>query len=236
MELKREYTNRINWALDNLLPPLLRDSRLVMAPLFRLLLGAKARNFMEFKDQLAGMTPQGFDECLHDLAEFHIRRKTDLLQGSVDRILRGVTGKRVLDVACGRGYLAEVIHREKGADVVGIDIAPPPVSTTPAGPVFMKGTIESIPFPDGHFDTVVCAHTLEHVRDLAVAASELRRVAGRRLIVVVPRQREYRYTFDLHIHFFPYPFSLRRAMGNHEAILETIGNDFYYQEERPPRG
>lgn len=41
------------------------------------------------------------------------------------------------------------------------------------------------------------------------ALAELRRVAKRRLIIVVPKQRNYKYTFELHINFFPYLFDLK---------------------------
>jgi hypothetical protein len=42
-----------------------------------------------------------------------------------------------------------------------------------------------------------------HVQDAHAALEELRCVAKRRLIVVLPKQRPYRYTFDLHLRFFP---------------------------------
>ena len=66
----------------------------------------------------------------------------------------------------------------------------------------VTANIESLPFADKQFDIVTCSHTLEHVLDLPKAISELKRVA-RKLIITVPKQRYYNYTFDLHIHFFP---------------------------------
>src|SRR3546814_1539315 len=48
----------------------------------------------------------------------------------------------------------------------------------------------------------------------------LRRVARRRVIIVVPQEREYRFTFNPHLHFFPYPHSFLRYVtpvpANHE--------------------
>jgi len=64
------------------------------------------------------------------------------------------------------------------------------------------GNIEALPFPDKAFDVVICSHTLEHVLDLPKAISELKRIAKTKLIITVPKQRYYLYTFDLHIHFF----------------------------------
>lgn len=76
-----------------------------------------------------------------------------------------------------------------------------PVGSAGSAVVAVAG-LPALPFRDLSFDTVVCAHTLEHIPDLFGAAAELRRVA-RRVIVVVPRQRYYRYTVDYHLHFFP---------------------------------
>jgi hypothetical protein len=58
-------------------------------------------------------------------------------------------------------------------------------------------------------------------------------VARRRLIIVVPRQRPYRYTFDLHLRFFPYSHSLLGllAPAARKHRLDEIGGDWFYQED-----
>lgn len=65
--------------------------------------------------------------------------------------------------------------------------------------------VEELPFDDAAFDTVICTHLIEHLLEPRCAIAELRRMARRRLIVVVPREREYRYTSNLHFNFYPYP-------------------------------
>lgn len=96
---------------------------------------------------------------------------------------------------------------------------------------FVQANIQSLPFDDAAFDTVVCTHTLEHVQDIAGAVSELRRVAARQLILVVPRQRPYKYTFDLHIHFFPYEWDVRKHLMGHADFstqeISCLGGDWY---------
>ena len=52
---------------------------------------------------------------------------------------------------------------------------------------------------------ITCFHTLEHVRRLDTALSELRRVRKKQLFLIVPRQRFFRFTLDLRIHFFYSP-------------------------------
>jgi ubiquinone/menaquinone biosynthesis C-methylase UbiE len=95
--------------------------------------------------------------------------------------------------------------------------------------------VERLPFPDNHFDTVICTHVLEHILDFRAALAELRRIAARRLIVVVPREREYLYTFNPHFHFFPYVHSFLRFMiplPEHFECMD-VGRDIYYVEDRP---
>ena len=82
---------------------------------------------------------------------------------------------------------------------------------------------------------MVCTHTLEHVRGLLVAIGELRRVCSDKLIIVVPKQRPYRYTFDLRIHFFPYEHSLINALRPlpRSYGCETVGGDLFFIELMP---
>jgi ubiquinone/menaquinone biosynthesis C-methylase UbiE len=73
--------------------------------------------------------------------------------------------------------------------------------------------VEQLPFADREFDTTICLHTLEHVRNLAKAVSELKRVTSGRVIVIVPRQRYFRYTPDYHLNFFGDPEQLILTMN-----------------------
>ena len=79
--------------------------------------------------------------------------------------------------------------------------------------------LPDLPFRTAAFDTVVCSHTLEHIPDLWRAAAELRRVA-KRVIVVVPCQRYYRYTVDYHLHFFPQAGPLERLLGGRATLID----------------
>ena len=62
--------------------------------------------------------------------------------------------------------------------------------------------------------------------------AELRRVSRGRVIIVVPKEREYSFTFNPHLHFFPYPHSFLRHMlpVPTDAVCEQIGRDFFYTE------
>ena len=99
---------------------------------------------------------------------------------------------------------------------------------------FQEANMERLPFADESFDTVVSTHTLEHVKNLPAAMHELRRVTRTRLILVTPKQRPYKYTFDLHLNFFPYPHSLVQAVGHSigQSSCRVAGGDLFYMESR----
>ena len=48
----------------------------------------------------------------------------------------------------------------------------------------------------------------------------------------IPKEREYSFTFNPHLHFFPYPHSFLRHMlpVPTDAVCEQIGRDFFYTE------
>ncbi len=83
--LRRSVTNRINWALDNLLPPILRDSALVMALPFRLLFGDKRHRFAEFKEQAPFLGRAEYVAYYEELADKHLHRETDLDKRCLER-------------------------------------------------------------------------------------------------------------------------------------------------------
>lgn len=232
MKLSRNFTNYFNWTLDNVIPPIIRDSRFFSAPLFWSLFGKKAKLFMEFKEKVPVCDEQQIRDYYKRLAEVHIKRDTDLNKESADFILNNIVGENILDIASGRGYLCKEIVKKYNCKVVGIDFIVNDEMKKSVNPLFIEADILQIPYPDNHFDTVICTHTLEHVVNLQQAVSELRRVCKQKLIVVVPKQREYKYTFDLHVHFFPYRFSILNVFNNRNGQCTCIKNDWVYYETK----
>lgn len=80
-------------------------------------------------------------------------------------------GRRVLDVACGEGYGAWLMHQWGAAQVVGIDISQDAIHIAErhfgaAGILFEQRdalTLDSVPGFDDGFDIVVSFETIEHV-------------------------------------------------------------------------
>ena len=100
-------------------------------------------------------------------------------------------GERVLDVACGEGVLSLKIA-EKGCAVSGIDISEDVVENAkhlaeregiPCE--FKVGSAEDLPYPDEHFDKIICSSSLEHFKDDVKALKEMHRVLKPRGKVVL---------------------------------------------------
>lgn len=47
------------------------------------------------------------------------------------------------------------------------------------------------PFPDNHFDLIICGNTLEHVEDLPRIINEMKRLAKDLICIVVPNDRGF---------------------------------------------
>ncbi|WP_282134459.1 class I SAM-dependent methyltransferase [Seonamhaeicola maritimus] len=230
MKLPRDFTNVFNWILDNLIPPIIRDSRLLVKPFFWLIFKNKGNYFLNFKDKVIGLGHNELIDYYKKTSAAHIQRETDLNKKSIAFILNNIVGDSVLDISCGRGYLSKKIVEELSIEVTGVDFIIDSELKNSKNPLFLEGSIENIPYPDKHFDTVISTHTLEHVKDIHQAIRELRRVCKKRLIIVVPKQREYKYTFDLHVHFFPYKHSILKLMQNKKGACLCLSQDWLYYE------
>jgi SAM-dependent methyltransferase len=98
-----------------------------------------------------------------------------------------VSPKRVLEVGCGMGQLAQRMHEELDAVVVAVDQSERMVELTRERGVDARvADVQKLPFGDGEFDCAVAAWMLYHVADVERALDELARVlrpAGRLVAV-----------------------------------------------------
>jgi len=233
MRISRDITLKIHYILDQLLPPIIRDNRFFSKVLFRLLFGNKKDIFMNFKNKVFYMTEEEFIDTYKQTSDVHIQRDTDLNVASEKMVLESIVGDNILEVGCGRGYLSNKL--KKNGKVTATDIIISEELRSKYEEInFVEANIENLPFDDDSYDTVVCTHTLEHVQNISEAIIELRRVTKNRLIIVVPQQRPYKYTFDLHVHFFPYTHSLLSIIGNKskEVICKEAQGDLFYYENK----
>jgi ubiquinone/menaquinone biosynthesis C-methylase UbiE len=215
--------------MDQVLPAVVRDSKTLMSVPLKILFGEKAEIFLNFKDRAFQMSDKEFAQVYEDISDCLLQGETDLNSECIDKIITSISGSTVLEAGCGRGFLADKLSQKYSVTACDIVIEDG-LSRKYQKVKFVEANIEDLPFKTGEFDTVVCTHTLEHVRNIQKALQELRRVAKKRLIIVVPKQRPYRYTFNLHLHFFPYRWSLFAILGHRSnSRLEDLGDWFYYE-------
>ena len=85
--------------------------------------------------------------------------------------------RRILEVGCGWGELAEWLARETGAEVVAVDLSPHMVGLALERGIDARvADVQALPFADGEFDCVVAAWMLYHVPELDRGIAELARV------------------------------------------------------------
>jgi ubiquinone/menaquinone biosynthesis C-methylase UbiE len=232
----RRVTNVVRYVLDEWLPPVVRESRLLNRALARAFFGTTFD--LDFKEKAFAMSPAEIAGAYERLAAGADRyRASDTTRGQAEAIVRHTVGPRVLEVGCGNGDLTELLARA-GHRVLPCDVAThslravrerietAALAAAPLPPVCAG--LPRLPFADESFDTVVCAHTLEHIPDIHESARELRRITRRRLIIVVPRQRYYRYTIDYHLHFFPSAAPLLALFGIPDAQVTSVDGDWLY--------
>jgi len=86
---------------------------------------------------------------------------------------------RVLDVACGDGFISDLMRR-RGLEVTACDISNQRVKA--AKRLFdadvAVADVRCLPFPDRSFDTVVAGEILEHLDPLSDGLAEIERVCG----------------------------------------------------------
>lgn len=229
----RSFVNIIHYFLDNICPPFLRDSKYFMYTFMRLAYGRETALLLDFKDKFPFMEDSELNEYYRRIIDVPIcqKRKTHLNQTCLDYILKSVSGitGTVLDVGCNKGYLlGEIAALNPNVQCSGVDFAPPENTLKENTPfkIYEADISRELPFPDRSFDMVFCTHTLEHLRNPQKALSELIRVTKKRLIIVVPCQREYRYTTDFHVNFFPYMFTFKRFIGIKNAVYLKLDRDF----------
>jgi len=228
--LSRKVTNKARWAFENLLPPIVSDARWFNKILAYLTYGDLPFD-LDFKERAPFMTQQEFVAAYEALGT-GINRPYDSTRRQRKFLIDMTCGPHVLEVGCGDGQLALEIA-SRGFQVWGCDVCSHPlvVAQQRAAKVgicakFVAADVTLLPWKDNFFDSVVTAHTLEHIINLSAAMAEVRRVAKRRIVIVVPCQRYKRYTIDYHLNFFPTEAQLRSQLGLANAHVRKIDGDW----------
>jgi ubiquinone/menaquinone biosynthesis C-methylase UbiE len=232
--MRRESVNFIRYLLEEWIPPAVRDSA-PMRWLFRLYWGRFVDDLENFRANIHHVTPEQYADIYRRMPR--IQEGTDNSAACITRLGELMLPGAVCDVGCGTGHLLGVLAGRAGDGThqfTGVDFQLEPGIAERLPQVrWRESDVEALPFADREFSTVICTHVLEHVLDIQRTIAELRRVTGRRLLIVVPLEREYRFTFNPHVHFFPYPHSFLRHIAPlpANARYEVVGRDLLYIED-----
>lgn len=226
--MNRKWTNRIRFVLDECIPPAIRDSRWFMYPFFWI--AYRGRNIsekMDFKKKYFEWDSRQLQQFYENIKSVSTDRATDISPKCLEMIMENCAGMdAVLDVGCGKGYLLKRIKEKyPSLQLHGVDFAR---GFSDPDITFTKADAVQLPFADKQFDLVICAHTIEHIFKARDLVKELKRVAGKKLIVITPRQRYFYYTLDEHINFFPQKEYLTSLMDMNDYTCTNVEGDWVY--------
>lgn len=230
--MNRDLTNTIRYVMDEWIPPVIRDNKYFMYPFFYLAFnGKKIKQMMEFKSLVHKMSDKDYEELYRTYEPMGKNRPTDLNKKCVHYILDQVTPdmESVIDIGCGRGYFLERLVAHKAKNIWGCDLFD---DVNIPGTQYRKGNIESLPFADNSFDVVICSHILEHVKNIEKAVAEIKRIARKKVIVTVPKQRYFYYTLDLHVRFSYVAEELASIMNMENYSVKNLHGDFVFIGEK----
>ena len=227
-KLKSKVSKKIKFILDEYFPPIMRDQPWFYKPIIRIW---NKKMDPEFKRKAFYFDDQQFQEEYEKIVPM---RSTDMTASTVKFVLNNLSGSSILEVGCGNGEMS-ILCARKGYVVTATDISvgnlkllKEKVSLEEIDLNVGFLNVENISYQDKSFDTTLCLHTIEHVRNLYKSIEELKRVTKDRIIVIVPKQRFFKYTCDYHLNFFGSSEQLIQAFGIINASCITIDNCLCY--------
>ena len=141
---------------------------------------------------------------------------------------RFVKGKRVLDVASGVGYGADLLRSAGATEVVALDRSAEAVGYgkrrhSEFRPTYVLGDGESLPLQSGQFDVVVSFETIEHVADYQRLLAEVKRALRRDglFIVSTPNRGVYPEGNPFHTKEFTVD-EFEEALAGHFRYVRTF--------------
>jgi SAM-dependent methyltransferase len=169
-----------------------------------------------------------YDDELWELVAGHEHPPPEHLRDFVRSLGRA---ERALDLGCGDARLTAELDAGEltAADVSAVALERARARLGDAARLAELEPDAPLPFGDGEFDLVLCAETIEHVRDVQLLLSEIRRVlrSGGTLALTTPATRALMRPPDPlspHLRFFT-----RRSLAK---LLDELGFDVVSLDRR----
>ena len=228
--MKRENTNKIRYILEEIFPPIIRDSLI-----FKFIIKKFMKNkFQEkFKSNIHKMSSREYEKLYENYNNIH--ENSDLSEICINEIIKYIKPGKVIDVGCGQGFLLKKIRKKfKKIDLTGVEMK---ISTDLKRKLknhkikLLEIKIENLNKITHKYDTVICTHVLEHVLDINMAYNNLKKICKKKLIIIVPKERPYEHTFNAHVHFFPYKWSfINTIRPKNKFTIKDLKRDLIYIE------
>lgn len=211
------------------MPSFVLNSKRFHQILYRFLIGSWFN--LDFRKEYKKYTEEDWRK-LYDLLFENRIREDDLTGKQKKYILQNILGSTVLDIGCGTGTMIEEILRfKKVTKIAGNEISRKAID-------YLKNKFRrfsKVKFKEGDFlktefkekvDTVLCLHVLEHIKDIKRMANKMKKIARRRIIVIVPNEKFHPYSPNYHLHFFNEKNPVMKFFPKRKNILKIIDGDY----------